>query len=31
MEIATHEREINTAVYALFSLTPEEIALIEHP
>lgn len=30
LEIAKHERELNTAVYALFNLTPEEIDLIEH-
>ena len=30
LAIASHERELNTAVYALFNLTPEEIALIEH-
>ena len=29
LEIAKHERELNAAVYALFNLTPEEIALIE--
>ena len=28
--IAKHERELNAAVYGLFNLTPEEIALIEH-
>ncbi|WP_050897747.1 Eco57I restriction-modification methylase domain-containing protein [Methylobacter tundripaludum] len=29
LEIAKHERELNAAVYALFNLTTEEIALIE--
>ena len=30
LAIAQSERELNAAVYALFSLTPDEIALIEN-
>ena len=30
LAIASHERELNAAVYGLFNLSPEEIALIEH-